>query len=218
MSSAEGTGGLDPRAAAAQVADSLDAAGARRQVLAAAIRPLREGMRAVGRARTVQFVPVERAGDDPYDDMIDFIDGVRPGEVVVVAAGGSARSACWGELFSAAALGRGAAGLVCDGYARDRAKVLELGFPVFARGTLPIDYRARMRVVAAQEPVECGGARVAPGDLVVAEDDGVVVVPAELEAEVVALANARVTTESDVLSELLGGASLREVWERHRVL
>ncbi|MEV0589043.1 RraA family protein [Nonomuraea sp. NPDC050310] len=204
--------------AAAQVADSLDEAGVRGQVLHPAIRPLRAGMRALGRARTVQFAPAEEAGPDPYDDMIDFIDSVRPGEVVVIAAGGSARSACWGELFSAAAKGRGAAGVVCDGYVRDRAKVLALDFPVFALGTLPVDYRARLRVVAVQQPVTCGGVRIAPGDTVLAEDDGLVAVPRAVEAEVVALANQRAATESTVLAELLAGSGLREVWERHRVL
>lgn len=211
-------GGLDARVAAAQVSDSLDEAGARGQVLDASIRPLRDGMRAVGRARTVRFAAAEEAGEDPYDDMIEFIDSVRPGEVVVIAAGGSSRSAYWGELFSAAAIGRGAAGLVCDGYARDRAKVLALGFPVFALGTRPIDYRARMRVVATQTPVTCGGVRIAAGDLMVAEDDGIVAVPRHLEPDVVARANARIATESDVLADLLGGAGLREVWQRYRVL
>ncbi|MFI7687424.1 hypothetical protein ACIBQ6_00050 [Nonomuraea sp. NPDC049655] len=87
------------------------------------------------------------------------------------------RSACWGELFSAAAKGRGAAGVVCDGYVRDRAKILDLDFPVFALGTRPVDYRARMRVAAVQEPVTCGGVLITPGDPVPAEDDGVVAVP-----------------------------------------
>ncbi|MFF4198320.1 RraA family protein [Nonomuraea sp. NPDC001831] len=209
---------LDPGVAAAQLSDSLDETGVRGRVLDPAVRPLRAGMRALGRARTVRFVPAGTAGENPYDDMIDFIDSVLPGEVVVIAAGGSDRSACWGELFSAAAKGRGAAGVVCDGYVRDRGKVLELGFPVFARGTRPIDYRARMRVAAVQEPVTCGGVLVAPGDLVLAEDDGIVSVPRSREAEVASRAEARLATESDVLSDLLGGARLREVWERYRVL
>lgn len=214
MSSSEPVAGV----AAAQVSDSLDETGVRGQVLAPAIRPLRPGTRALGRARTVQFAPAESAGEDPYDDMIDFIDSVLPGEVVVIAAGGSDRSACWGELFSAAAKGRGATGVVCDGYARDRAKILALDFPVFALGTRPIDYRAKMRVVAVQETVTCGGVRIAPGDLVLAEDDGIVAVPRAVEAEVVALANGRAAKESDVLADLLAGARLRLVWERYRVL
>ncbi|MCP2339105.1 RraA family protein [Actinomadura rupiterrae] len=202
----------------AQTSDSLDAAGLREQVVRAPIRPLRPGFRAAGRARTVRFGPAESAGDDPYDDMIDFIDGIRPGELVVVAADGSDRSALWGELFTAAARGHGAAGVVCDGFTRDHDRVLALDLPVFSRGALPVDYRARQRVVAVQEPVTCGGVRIVPGDLVVADDDGVVRVPADREAEVTGLASRRAGTEDRVLSALLDGDSLRDVWERFRVL
>ncbi|MFI6321177.1 RraA family protein [Nonomuraea sp. NPDC050556] len=209
---------FDETVTAAQVSDSLDALGRRHQVLDAAIRPLRAGMRAVGLARTVQFAPAEEAGGDPYDDMIAFIDSIRAGDVVVIATGGSGRSAYWGELFSAAAKGRGAVGVLVDSFARDRGKVLDLDFPVFCTGTLPVDYRARMRVVATQRPVSCGGVVIHPGDLVIAEDDGVVAVPQDVEAKVVSLANARAATENDVLADLLAGASLREVWTRYRVL
>jgi 4-hydroxy-4-methyl-2-oxoglutarate aldolase len=108
--------------------------------------------------------------------------------------------------------------VVCDGFARDRAKILALDFPVFATGTRPIDYRARMRVAAVQVPVDCGGVRVAPGDLVAAEDDGVAIVPDSVADEVVELANDRARGESAVLAELLAGAGLGEVWERHGLL
>ncbi|WP_327087966.1 RraA family protein [Nonomuraea sp. NBC_01738] len=209
---------FDERVTAAQVSDSLDESGLRHQVLDAGIRPLAQGMRAVGPARTVQFAPTIKAGPDPYDDMIEFIDSIRPGEVIVISSGDFGRSAYWGELFSAAAKGRGASGVVCDSFARDRAKVLDLDFPVFCRGTRPIDYRARMRVVATQTPVLCGGVVISPGDVVVAEDDGIVSVPADLREKVSALANARAAKENDVLTDLLAGASLREVWDRYGVL
>jgi 4-hydroxy-4-methyl-2-oxoglutarate aldolase len=210
--------GLLEDVTAAQVSDSLDAAGVRDQVLDGAVRPLRPGMRAVGRARTIQFAPVEHDVADPYAEFIAFMDSVGPGDVAVVATGGQLRTAYWGELFSAAAKGRGAHGVVCDSYVRDVNKILALDFPVFAIGSRPIDYRARMRVVAVDEPVTCAGVRVAPGDLVVAEDDGVAVVPATVEEEVVQLANERAGKESTVLQELLDGASLGEVWARHGVL
>ena len=180
---------LDQAVSTAQLADALDAVGCRRQVMEAAIVPLAIGMRAVGRAATVQFAPVEQDSDDPYDDAIAFIDGLPEGAIVVIATGQSTRSAYWGELFSAAAIGRGAAGVVCDGYARDSDKIRALGFPVFAIGSRPIDYRARMEITRADSPVVCGGVLVNPGDLVLADDDGVVVVPADIEVEAVARAN-----------------------------
>jgi 4-hydroxy-4-methyl-2-oxoglutarate aldolase len=209
---------IDDRVTPAQVSDSLDAAGYRDGVLDSDIRPLAPGMRAVGRARTVQFAPVEEDQADPYADMIGIIDGAAAGEVVVIATGRSVRTAFWGELFSAAARARGAAGVVCDGYTRDRDKVLAVGFPVFSAGLRPVDYRARMRIVGHQRPVECAGVRVCPGDVVVAGDDGVVVVPSAAEAEVLAAAQARATSESHVLAALESGATLREVWDRYGVL
>jgi 4-hydroxy-4-methyl-2-oxoglutarate aldolase len=200
------------------VSDSLDAVGARHQVLVSGIRPLVTGQRAIGRARTVQFAPVEVDSDDPYGSAMDFIDGLERGSVAVVATGANAVSGYWGELFSAAAMGRGAVGSVCDGPVRDTPRIRQLGFPVFAPGSRPIDFRARMRIVSSGEPVRCGGVVAAPGDLVVADDDGVVVVPARIESDVLRLAVARATTEKTVLAELLGGARLREVWERWKVL
>ena len=225
--SAEGedlTAALDDRVTAAQLSDSLDSIGARGNVLEGQVRPLRSGNRMVGIARTIRFEPVSGAIDevysepDPYRTFIDFMAGVQPGDVIVIATGGDERTAYWGELFSAAAIGRGALGVVCDGYTRDRDKVEALGFPVFSLGTRPLDYRGRMRIASVQEPVLCAGVPVSPGDLVLAEDDGIVVVPDAVRSEAVELANTRARTESTVLQELLGGKSIGEVWDRYGVL
>jgi 4-hydroxy-4-methyl-2-oxoglutarate aldolase len=215
---------LSDAVTAAQLADSLDAIGVRNQVLDGAIRPLVPGHRIAGSARTIRFGPVTKppetayAEPNPYDDFIAFMDGVEPGDVIVVATGGDGRTAYWGELFSAAAIGHGAAGVICDSYTRDRAKVTALGFPVFSTGTRPIDFRARMRVTGIQVPVTLGGVRVGPGDLVLAEDDGIVAVPADLIGRATELANARAATESTVLQELLAGHTIGDVWRRHGVL
>jgi regulator of RNase E activity RraA len=209
---------LDIAVSTAQLSDALDSLARRDRVMDAAISPLALGARAIGRAATVQFAPVDHDTDEPYDAAISFIDQLRPGAVVVIASGGSTRTAFWGELFSAAAIGRGAAGAVCDGYVRDSDKVRAIGFPVFGTGTRPIDYRARMEITGTDRPVVCGGVLVQPGDLVLADDDGVVVVPADAEAEAVSRANDRAKRETTVLDELRGGATLRSVWTRHRVL
>ncbi|MGV9799264.1 RraA family protein [Mycobacterium sp. NPDC003449] len=203
---------------AAQVSDSLDASGARGNVLAAGIRPLREGTRIVGRAHPIQFAPTERDQDDPYRDFIEYMDAMKPGDVAMIATAGNTRTAYWGELFSAAAMGRGAVGAICDSYVRDTTKIAALDFPVFSAGRRPLDYRSRMRVVSAGEPVTCAGVLIEPGQLIIAEDDGIVAVPAVVEAEVVERANARAATESNVLTELLAGKTLGEVWSRYGVL
>jgi regulator of RNase E activity RraA len=200
------------------VSDSCDSIGVRNQVMAAGIASVRPGARVVGRARTLQFAPGEVDPPDPYGDAMAFIDSLAPGTVAVIATGPDARTAYWGELFSASAKGHGAVGAISDGPVRDVSKIRAVGFDVFAPASRPIDFRGRMRVVASGEAVRCGGALVAPGDLVLADDDGVVVIPRDAEPAVLRLAVSRATAERTVLEELLAGASLREVWERWHVL
>ena len=218
QSMAGATQRLDPEVTTAQLSDALDEIGRRNQVMDGAIAPLTTGTRAVGRAATVQFAPVEHDTDEPYDAAIPFVDGLEPGAVAVISSAGSTRAAFWGELFSAAAIGRGAAGVVCDGYVRDTSKVRALGFPVFALGARPIDFRARMEITGAGRPVVCGGVLVNPGDLVLADDDGVVGVPGDVEAAAMERANERSRRETTVLDELRRGATLRSVWTTYRVL
>lgn len=209
----------DERLTSAMLSDALDACGLRSQVLERRLAPLVPGSRAMGRAATARFVPsTADAPDDPYGPAIDFISGLRAGELVVMATGASNASAFWGELFSAAAIGAGAVGVVTDGNLRDTPKIAALGFPAFARSRRPLDYRRRMALVETGEPVTIGGVVIAAGDLVLADDDGVVVVPRAREAEVLAAARARADGESTVLAELLAGESLRVVWDRHRIL
>jgi regulator of RNase E activity RraA len=200
------------------LSDALDAVGRRGQVLAPGICPLQTGSRAFGRAATLQFAPTATDQTDPYEESIAFIDALTPGTFVIVATGGSIRSAFWGELFSAAAQGHGAVGVACDGPVRDTPKIIGLGFPVFAPCRHPLDYRARMRVVARNRPVVVAGVIVTPGDLVFADDDGIVVIPRDVEAEVLVRARDRASAESTVLAELLSGDSLRAVWQRHGIL
>ena len=206
------------RLTAAIVSDSLDATGVRGQVMSARIAPVTSGSRAAGRARTVAFAPSDLDSDDPYAAAMDFIDTLGSGTFAVVATGEDERTAYWGELFSASARGHGAVGTVCDGPVRDVAKVRAVGYDLWAPSFRPLDYRARMQVVSMGEPVRCSGVSVAPDDLVFGDEDGGVVVPRAAEAEVLGRAIERATAESNVLEELLGGASLREVWERWHVL
>jgi len=209
----------DERLSSAILSDSCDAAGLRDQVLRERLAPLVPGTRAIGRARTLRFAPAFEADDlDPYRDAIDAIDGMRAGQFMVIATDANNDSAFWGELFSAAALGAGAAGVLTDGNLRDTDRVADLGFPAFSRSRRPIDFRGRMRIVGHDVPVVVGGVRIDPGDLVMADDDGVVVVPQTHEDEVLTLARERASRESTVLAELLAGESLRTVWDRHRVL
>lgn len=203
----------------AVISDSLDASGLRHQVLDRRLAPVVPGSRALGRAWTARFEPTdEDTPEDPYGAAIDYISAIGPGEIAVIGTEESNASAFWGELFSAAALGAGAAGVVTDGNLRDTPKIAALGFPAFSRSRRPIDYRARMRVTSTGRPVTLEGVSISSGDLLIADDDGVVVIPRHREDEVLTRARRRVAAESTVLSELLAGETLRTVWDRHGVL
>lgn len=214
-----GSDPADSKITVPMISDSCDKAGLRKQVLESRLAPLVPGSRASGRARTVRFVPDSNPDPaKPYDDAIDFIDGTLPGELIVIATESSNVSAFWGELFSAAAKGRGAAGVITDGNLRDSDKIVAVDFPAFSRSRRPIDFRGRMKVEAQQVPVVIGGVSISPGDLVVADDDGVVVIPKQHEQTVIGFARERARGESTVLQELLAGSTLRDVWTRHGIL
>ncbi|HUX69272.1 MAG TPA: RraA family protein [Cellulomonadaceae bacterium] len=209
----------DERLTAAMLSDSLDAVGLRHQVLDRRLAPLAPGSRVLGPAWTVRFEPaVEDDPIDPYGAAIDYISAIRPGEVAVIGTDQTSASAFWGELFSAAAVGAGGVGVVTDGNLRDSRKIVDLGFPAFSLSRRPVDYRARMRVVETGAVVTLCGVAIGTGDLVMADDDGVVVVPRSAADHVLALARARAASESTVLAELVAGDTLRSVWDRHGVL
>lgn len=203
--------------ASARACDALDALGLRNQVIAG-LQSLVPNSPIVGRAATVAFAPVETDSPEPYDDAIAYIDALRPGAVAVVATNADKRTAYWGELFSAAAIGRGCIGVVTDGCIRDTAGIARLGFPAYHDGTRPFDYRARMKVYAVDSPVSLRGVLVSPDDIIVADNDGVVVVPSHAWEDVTAKVRDRSRTESAVLDELIAGATLRTVWDKYHVL
>jgi regulator of RNase E activity RraA len=135
-----------------------------------------------------------------------------------VSTAGSIQNAPWGELLSTAAKARGARGAVIDGLVRDVRKIEAVGFPVFARGIKPVDSKGRGTIIDYNVPIECAGARVAPGDLIVADYDGVIAVPAEVLPNVIQLATAKVDKENGSRAELMSGAYLRDVFAKYGVL
>lgn len=156
---------VDPRVHSAMVSDCLDAIGIRNNVMDTSVRALEATMRAVGLAATLAFEPsAEYDQQNPYADGINFLNSLQPGELAVVSTGGQGRSAFWGELFSAAAKGRGATRVVCDGPIRDIAQIVSLDFAAFGAGARPIDYKGRMRITEVGGVVVCGGVEVHPGD------------------------------------------------------
>lgn len=203
----------------AVVADALDAVGLRQQSVDPRVRSAWCDQTLVGRALTVHVEPSDLISpDDPYKDWIDLIDRVSPGQVLVLSVEPGVLAATWGELFSCAAIGRGALGAVTDGYIRDISKIRSLRFPLFSLGGSPLDTLGRARIAAVGERIVCGGVPVATGDAIVADQDGVVVIPEEVSAEITAAVRQKAAMESDSRHALLHGSSVREVWEQYGVL
>ena len=196
--------------------DICDALGLRGQTVTPGLLPLGASGTLVGWARTGLSQPVEAPPARHYGNEIDFIDSLRPGDVPVISC--PAPVAAWGELFSTAAKGRGARGAIVDGLVRDRTKIEELGFPVFSRGCRPTDSLGRISLVETDMRIDLGGVALQTGDLVVADADGVTVVPRDVALEAIQRALEKVATENKARDLLLHGGLLADVWERFGVL
>ena len=203
------------------LSDVMDSLGMMHQAMRPFVRPLDEAAVLIGRARTGLYMPVYHThpAENPYEVEIALVDDLQPADVVVLACNGpTERIAPWGELLSTAAKMRGAVGCVTDGLVRDVRQIRALGFLVFHGGIGPLDTRGRARMVERDTPVECGGIRVASGDIVFGDIDGVVVIPHERAAEVLALARKKLEGESHTRAELEQGRLLGEVFKKYGVL
>lgn len=203
----------------AVISDSLDSLGYRRQVMREYIRPVHSRYQVVaGYAHTIAFVDSDEILENPFDAEIAAVDSIPVGAMVVISTGLSKQNAPWGELLSTAAVARGARGAVMDGFVRDVKLIAELGFPVFATGMKPVDSNGRGKLVSFSEPIVCGEVEVNPGDLVVADYDGVVVIPQSMIAETMERALAKVEGENQSRTELRKGAYLRDVYAKYGIL
>jgi len=202
------------------LSDVLDELGIENQVMSPIMRPLDETLTLCGRARTGAYmeVPYLEEGINPYRLEIALVDDLRQNDVAVLACGGSSRIAPWGGLLSTAAKARGSTGCVTDGYVRDTIEIRRLEFPVFACGVAPLDSKGRGQIMSTDVPVICDGVKVNPGDLVVGNADGVVVVPQEHELEVMAKALEKIDGEHNSIKELRAGSYLRDVFEKYGIL
>ena len=202
----------------AVVSDCLDALGHRRQVMAPAIRPLAADMRLAGVAATVHTVAVDSVPDDHsqwHRGTIEAVDALEPGDVLVAS---TCEAAFWGELLATASRQRGARGVVADAYARDTLELIDMGFATFARGVHCADALGRIRVDARDVPIECGGVEVRSGDLILGDHDGVVVLPAAVAEQAIALAEEKVAGENRVRDALAQGMSVADAFRTFGLL
>jgi 4-hydroxy-4-methyl-2-oxoglutarate aldolase len=206
----------------AAVCDVLDELGYRHQAMHQRLRPLLPDMRNcgfIGRAKTMEWKEVDYVDEtNPYGLEIEAMDSLVAGEVVVHSTDFNGTNAPWGELMSTIAKRKGVAGCICDSQVRDCIKIIEMNFPVYYAGIRPLDSKGRGLVVGYDVPVQCGGVTVHPGDLIIADFDGIVVVPKALEKEAIQKAKEKVSAENLSRGELLSGKSLREVYDKYNAL
>ncbi|MGA7522109.1 MAG: RraA family protein [Acidobacteriaceae bacterium] len=199
------------------VGDILDRLGYCHQFLPPAIQPLTPQMCLVGRALPVQIADAWGPQEHPFGRMTEALDSILPGEIYV-ATGGSMNCAAWGEIMTAAARTRNGVGAIIDGYHRDTPRVLEQNWPVFSRGRFAQDAAVRSRVVDFRCAVEVGDVRISPGELIFADLDGVVVIPREVEEEVVRLSLEKAAGEKVVRKAIEGGLSTTEAFRKYGIL
>jgi regulator of RNase E activity RraA len=203
---------------AAVVCDVLDAAGYSHQSPRVQLRPLTGMQTLVGRCKTTLWADMAHVDPKPYELELAAVDSCKPDDVLIAAAAGSMRSGIWGELLTTAARNQGCVGAIVDGAIRDAAKICAMQFPVYARGTCIYDSKDRQRVIDIDVPVEIDGVRFCPGDLVIADEDGVVVVPHAIEEEIVRKAWEKVHAENEVRDAIRAGMKATDVFRRYGVL
>jgi regulator of RNase E activity RraA len=206
------------------IGDVMDAQGLTRQFLPPEIRALSPDMTAAGRAMPV--LEADCLGDavahtgrtDGFGLMFRALDDLKPGEIYV-CTGASPRYALWGGLMSTRALALGAHGAVLDGYHRDTREILKLGFPVFSHGPYAQDQRLRGRVIDFRCSIEFDNrTQVRPGDVIVGDVDGVLVVPHEHARDIVHLALVKVEGEAGVRRMIESGETTSEIFRKTGIM
>ncbi|MFC4029947.1 RraA family protein [Streptomyces polygonati] len=193
----------------ATVADALDRVG--REGCLLGIGPLADGTAVFGRAYTVSYV----AAGHPAGTVGDYLDDVKPGEVAVLDNSGRTDCTVWGDILTAMADNRRIAGTVIDGVCRDVRRALDLNYPLFTRGRYMRTGKDRVEVRDVQCPVGIGGVQVLPGQLIIADDDGVVAVPPDVEDEVAEICRTIHERESRIVEDVIAGRSLAAARAAH---
>lgn len=194
----------------ATLSDALDKLGIAGQCLN--IKPRDHRFRLVGRAYTLQYVPAGK----PAGTVGDFIDDVPPGSVVVLDNGGRENATVWGDILTEIAHRRGLAGTVIDGACRDVSLCLDLGYPIYSRSYSMRTGKDRVQLEAVNVTVTIGEARVAAGDLMCGDADGVIVIPQEHEQAVIEAAEEIARAEEAIREACRGGVRLSDARKQYR--
>jgi regulator of RNase E activity RraA len=186
-----------------------------RNMVMQGVRPLAQGdAPMVGEAFTLRYIPAREDLDhvgvfaDPEHPQRKAIETVPPGHVLVSDCRGDARAASGGSILMTRLKVRGVAGFVSDGGLRDSPEIAQLGFPVYFGGPAPLLNLARHHAVDMNLPIGCGGVPIYPGDVIVGDGEGVIVIPRPLAAEVARDAAEQERLEEFVIAEVRNGAPI----------
>lgn len=194
----------------ATLSDALDRLGIVGQCRG--LQPRDPNFRVAGRARTLLYGPAA----SPPGTVGDYIDDIAPGEVMVLDNGGREDVTVWGDILTEIAHRRGLGGTVIDGICRDVHLCRSLGYPVFSRGHWMRTGKDRVQVEAADVPVTLGEARVIPGDLIIGDADGVLVLPRVHEDQILSVAEEIHAAEEAIRAAVRSGQRLDEARTQHR--
>lgn len=193
---------------ACAVSDAQDKLGIKGTVIG--VLPLYETGRIAGRAVTFKL-KTKGAETTTRHLGTAAVEAADPGDVIVCDHRGRTDVAGWGGILSTAAKTRGVAGVIIDGASRDVDEAKALGLPLFARAAVPLTARGRVVEESTNEPIEIGGVSLEPGDYVIADNSGVVIVPQSRVAEVVPEAESIVAREQAMARDVMNGKSVAEV-------
>lgn len=199
------------------IGDILDQNGFVHQFLPPDIRPLSGNMKIAGKAMTVLMIDVYGEQNKPFGYLTEALDQLEENEIYL-ATGGTKRCAYWGELLTATAKKRGAAGAVLNGWHRDTPQVLEQNWPVFSCGCYAQDSSVRTQVVQYRCQIEIGQVTVQGGDIVFGDIDGVVIIPKEIAEEVITKALEKAAGEKQVRKAIENGMSATEAFSTFGIL
>ena len=204
----------------AVIADTLDSLGYHKQVLTPGILPLDPSLKLCGLARVGLYMPIYHDDEtvNVYENEIVLVDSLKENEVPVLCCHGNQKIAPWGELLSTRSSYLKAAGCLTDGCVRDADMIREMKFPVFSKGTNPVDTKFRGKMMMADVPGEIGDVRIESGDLVFGDNDGIVIVPSDIISEVANKALEKVSSENTVRDEIKEGNKLTDIFEKHGIL
>lgn len=202
----------------AVLADVLDQMGYRQQATRITFHAYTGITKLIGRCKTTLWADMYDIDTNPYELELKAVDSCQPGDILICAAGGSNRSGIWGELLSTAARNAGCEGVIVHGAVRDIEKMQEMIFPVFATSKNPYDSQNRQRVIDIDVSVEIDGVKFSPGDLVMADQDGIVVVPSAVEEQVIRAALGKVSAENITRDAIKGGMKAMDAYLKFGVL